>query len=177
MGGSARRERGPWNRRVLRGLEIVACLVLSTFIALGASASYGYWTSLPGGSGVAAASTGTMQPVLISALTGGDDPDVTLVPGATADVILRVTNPNPVAVRVWSVEANGSVFADSTFPACTTTGVTFTAPAVPLDPPVIVEAVSTLLVHLPGAAAMDNSSSSACQGALFHVPVTLTARQ
>jgi hypothetical protein len=36
---------------------------------------------------------------------------------------------------------------------------------------------STALVHLAGAATMDTSSSSGCQGATFHIPVTLAAQR
>lgn len=150
--------------------------LLVVVLALGAGgAAYASFTA--GGSGTGTAPTGTMQPVTISAFTGGDLPSSTLVPGGSADVIVRVTNPNPSSVQVFSLAANGAITADPAHAACSPTGVTFTAPSSPLSPTVNVPASSSLLFHLTGAAAMSLASQSACQGATFHVPVTLTARQ
>jgi hypothetical protein len=118
-----------------------------------------------------------MQTVTAAALVGGDDPASVLVPGGSAaEVILRVTNPNSNAVQVYGVAANGAITADASHAACTTTGVTFTAPTSPLSPTVTVPANSSAVVRLPGAAAMDTTSLSACQGATFRIPVTVTAR-
>jgi hypothetical protein len=118
-----------------------------------------------------------MQSVTVSAFAGGDLPSSTLIPGGTADVIVRVTNPNASAVQVYSVAANGAITADPAHAACTTTGVIFTAPSAPLTPTVSVPASSSLLFHLASAATMSLASQSACQGATFQIPVTLTARQ
>ena len=130
------------------------------------------------GSGTGSATTGTMQTVTVAALVGGDDPASALVPGGpAAEVILRVTNPNAASVQVYGVAGNGAITADAGHAACTTTGVTFTAPSSPITPTVTVPANSTVVVRLPGAASMSTASLSACQGATFHIPVTLTARQ
>lgn len=163
--------RGSRLRRALAGLLF---LVLSA-VVLNPKSAHAYWTAM--GFGSSTEVTGTMQPVVVSALTGGDDPASTLIPGGAADVVLRVTNPNPVAVQIFSVQSNGAPFAAAGFEDCTTTGVTFTPPSSPLAPTVVVDAGSSLLLTLNGAAGMDNTSSSECQGAQFHVPVTLTARQ
>jgi hypothetical protein len=163
-------------RRAGRWLQICLSLGLSSLLTLAATMAHAYWAA-GSGSGSATVGTATMQPVVISALTGGDVPSSTLVPGGSADVILRVTNPNPVAVQVFSVEPNGAIYADAAFPACTTTGVTFDPPSSPLSPTVTVGPISSLLIHLDDAASMDDTSSSGCQGAKFHIPVTLTARQ
>jgi len=149
-------------------------LMVAMFLIVGGAA---YASFSAGGTGSGSAPTGTMQAVTISAFTGGDQPTSTLIPGGTADVIVRVTNPNPAPVQVFSVTSNGSITADSGHSACTTTGVTFTAPSSPLSPAVQVSASSTSLFHLVGAASMDLTSVSACQGATFEIPVTLTARQ
>lgn len=164
--------RGP----LFRAFETMVALMVSAAFALGATSVYAYWSAAPG-YGSAVAATATMQPVVVSALTGGDAPTSTLIPGGSADVILRVTNPNPAPVQVYSVQPNGAIFADAAFPACSTTGVTFTPPSAPITPTITVDPNSSLLVHLEGAASMGGTSDSGCQGALFHVPVTLTARQ
>ncbi|MEW1819783.1 hypothetical protein AB0323_03180 [Arthrobacter sp. NPDC080031] len=144
-------------------------------LALGAGTAYAYWATNGSGSGSAAA--GDMQTVTVDALVPGDTPSSTLMPGGTADVVLRVTNPNPYPVQVYSVMGNGPVTADTAHPACTTTGVTFAGSPGPLSPTVSIAANSTALVTLPGAAGMDATSQSACQGSTFHLPVSLAVRK
>ena len=97
------------------------------------------------------------------------------MPGGTADVMLRVTNPNGAAVQIYSVTGNGPITADAGHSGCTTTGVSFTAPATPVG--ISLTANSTTLVHLPNAASMSTASLSACQGATFRIPVTVTVHQ
>jgi hypothetical protein len=149
-------------------------VALLTMVLAGAGA-YAYNTA--GGSGAGSAPTGTMLPVTITALTGGDVNSSSLVPGGSSDVIVRVDNPNTVPVQVLSIEPAGAIYADAAFPGCTTTGVSFNAPSSPVTPSVTVGAGTRVLVHLEGAASMDFTSSQGCQGATFHIPVTLTARQ
>lgn len=129
------------------------------------------------GSGSGSAAAGTMQAVAVDALVAGDGPRATLVPGGTADVVLRLTNPNPYAVQVYRVSPNGPATADSAHPGGTTTGVTFTETAAPLSPATFVAANSSTLLTLPGSAAMDTTSLAACQGATFHLPVTAEVRK
>lgn len=162
-------------RKTSRSVDVLTAGLVVVLAVLAGGAAYASFTA--GGSGSGTAPTGTMQPVTVSAFTGGDLPSSTLIPGGTADVIVRVTNPDASAVQVYSVAANGAITADPAHAACTTTGVTFTAPTSPLSPTVSVPANSSLLFHLAGAAAMSLASESACQGATFQIPVTLTTRQ
>jgi len=118
-----------------------------------------------------------MQTVTVDALVAGDTLQTSLVPGGTADVILRATNPNAHAVTVYGFAGNGAVTADAAHATCTTTGVTFTPPPAPLAQPVIVQANTSILLTLEGAASMSAASLSACQGAQFKVPVTLEVRK
>lgn len=141
----------------------------------GAGTAYAYWATTGVGSG--SATTGTMQTVTVDALVAGDTLQTSLVPGGTADVILRATNPNSHAVTVYGIAANGAVTADAAHPGCTTTGVTFTPPPSPLAQPVTIQANTSILLTLPGAASMSAASLSACQGAQFKVPVTLEVRK
>ncbi|MEX0790279.1 MAG: hypothetical protein WD178_05825, partial [Actinomycetota bacterium] len=161
--------------RAPRSVDALAVGLAVVLTLLAGGAAYASFTA--GGAGSGSAPTGTMQPVVISALVGGDDPSSTLVPGGTADVIVRVTNPNPAPVQVFGVAANGAVSADLAHAACTTTGVTFTPPDAPIVPTVTVLASSSLLIHLPGAVTMSLASLPECQGATFEIPVTVTARQ
>jgi hypothetical protein len=157
-----------------RGAKVAALTgVLS--LAIGAGTAYAYWAS--DGSGGGSAGAGDMETVTVEALVQGDTPASTLIPGGTADVVLRVKNPNPYSVQVYSVTNNGAASADNAHPSCTTTGVTFAGAPGPLTPAVSIAANSSTLVTLPGAASMDATSQSACQGATFHLPVTLAVRK
>ncbi|WP_284763950.1 hypothetical protein [Arthrobacter sp. efr-133-R2A-63] len=144
-------------------------------LVLGVGSAYAYWSTIGIGSGSAA--NGTMQTVTVDALVAGDSPATTLVPGSTADVIVRASNPNAFAVQVYSFTANGTATADASHPLCTTTGVTFNAPAAPLTPMVSIPASSSILITLPAAASMSTASQSSCQGAVFQIPVTMAVRK
>lgn len=154
----------------------VFVLLLGLGALLPEGAAVARWAGSGAGTGVA--TTGTLQTVTVAAFVGGDSPASALLPGGpAAEVILRVTNPNATSVQVYGVAGAGAITADAGHAACTTTGVTFTAPSSPITPTVTVGANSTILVRLPGAATMSTASLSACQGATFHIPVALTARQ
>ncbi|MGO4471941.1 hypothetical protein AB4Y95_08440 [Arthrobacter sp. M-10] len=144
-------------------------------LVLGVGTAYAYWNTIGIGSGSAA--NGTMQTVTVDALVAGDSPSTTLVPGGSADVIVRASNPNGFAVQVYSFTSNGTATADSSHPLCSTTGVTFNAPAAPLTPSVSIPANSSILITLPAAASMSTASQSSCQGAVFHLPVTMAVRK
>ncbi len=150
--------------------------ILVLVVMLSGSAVSAHWLTI--GSGTGSASTATLQAVTVAALVGGDDPASALLPGGPpAEVILRVTNPNTTSVQIYGVAGSGAIAADAGHVGCTTTGVTFIAPSSPITPTVTVPANSTVVVRLPGAASMSAASLSACQGATFHIPVTVTARQ
>jgi hypothetical protein len=158
---------------LLAAKAAVAAALLS--LVLGVGTAYAYWSTIGIGSGSAA--NGTMQAATVDAFVAGDAPATTLVPGGTAEVIVRASNPNSFAVQVYSFTANGAATADSSHPLCTTTGVTFNTPAAPLAPTVSIPANSTVLITLPGAASMSAASQSSCQGAVFHLPVTMAVRK
>lgn len=165
-------------RSRLRGTRVAGTASAATAalcLLAGGGTAYAYWATTGAGSGAAAAAT--MHAVTVDAFVAGDSNRTSLVPGGTADVILRTSNPNAFAVRLYSVASNGAVTADAGHAGCTTTGVSFTAPTAPLAPAVTIPANSSLLVTLPGAASMSAQSQSACQGATFKIPVTVEARR
>lgn len=155
--------------------RIKAAALAGLLVTAGAGTAYAFWSG--SGTGTGSAAAGTMQPVSVDALVAGDNPQTALIPGGSADVVLRLTNPNPYAVQVYSVTANGTAAADAQHPGCTTTGVSFTGTAAPLSPATYVAANSSALITLPGAAAMDTTSLAACQGATFSLPVTAEVRK
>ena len=147
-----------------------------TLVALSAvGLVYAAWTT--SGSGSVYAKAGTSQS--LSTVDASASTSATLYPGATGDVVLKVSNPNPYPVRVTGVSLNGTnadIAADSGHSSCTTTGVSF---ANQTGLTVNVPAKSggtngTAEATLAGAASMSNASVDGCQGATFTIPVTVT---
>lgn len=168
---TARTPRTPSSGRLAR----TAAATVALCILGGAGSAYAYWTST--GLGAGSATNGTMQTVMVDAFIAGDTPQNSLVPGGTADVIVRATNPNAHAVTIYGLAANGAVTPDAAHAGCTTTGVTFTPPPVPIAPPVTIQPNTSILLTLPNAASMSAASLSACQGAQFRIPVALEVRK
>lgn len=150
----------------------ILTVALAALLTAGGGAAWAHWSTA--GAGSASATTRTFETVAVVAMGAGDAPDSTLVPGGTADVILRADNPNDFAATVFSVAPSGPVTADPGHAGCTVTGVSFTAPSAPITPAIELPPGETL-IHLQDAASMDATSQSACQGATFSIPVTLTA--
>src|SRR5207249_7024520 len=137
------------SRRARSGRRILVLPAVLVVLAAAATATHAYFNTT--GSGAGNGATGTLQPVTVAAFSGGDAPSTALLPGASADVILRVNNPNAYAVRLVGISGNGAITAASGTGACATTGVTFTAPS---SPNFAINASATTLIHLAGAAAM-----------------------
>ena len=127
---------------------------------------YAAWTTSGSGSGYAKAqSAQSLSTVDVSATT-----TASLYPGASGNVQMRLSNPNPYPVRVTGVTGNGPITADSGHATCVTTGVTFTnQTGLTLD----IAANGTLDRTFNGAASMSNASDNGCQGATFTIPVSL----
>jgi hypothetical protein len=128
------------------------------------SVVFAAWLVTGNGNGAAQATTAASL-VVTPGTTTGD-----LYPGSTGAVKVNVNNPNPFDVTITSIAGNGAVTTGAA--GCTTTGVTFTAPATTGQ---VIAAGATLNLTLPNAAAMSNASDNACQGATFNVPVTVSA--
>ena len=128
---------------------------------------YAAWTASGTGNGYAKAqSAQALTTVDVSATT-----PATLYPGATGNVLIRITNPNPYPVEVTDITGNGAITPDAGHAACTTTGVTYTdQTGLTIDVPASGQTETTL----NNAAQMSNASSNGCQGATFTIPVSLT---
>jgi len=163
------KHRSGGHRRARARRSAVIAAVPALAIGGLATGAYAYWSA--GGAGAATASTRTMLPVTVSAFVAGDSPTSKLRPnGPAADVILRVTNPNPFPVTLVSVQPNGTITGSGGSGTCATTGVTFIPP---VSPSVAIGAATSLLVGLPAAATMSASSDAGCAGALFRIPVSV----
>jgi hypothetical protein len=125
------------------------------------------------GSGAGSATTGTLQPVVLVALVTSDTPASTLVPGGSADLLLKVNNPNSSSVTLVGVapKAGGSV--TPSLPGCTISGValaTLGTLSITLTP-------GTSTVHISNGATMSTASVSGCQGSTFAIDVTITVHK
>lgn len=153
---------------------VVGALALAVGITAGGA--YSYWTASGAGSG--SGDVDVAQAVTVVAAAQG--PSVALVPGGTADLVLRLENPNGYPVRITGISQRGTTVTPvgATGPGTACTGVN-TGVSVPtqthLDVPVASGADVT--VHIEGAVAMSTSSASGCQGATFQVPVDVVVER
>jgi hypothetical protein len=151
-------------------MKMTRKLTIGTLFAgamLAGSIAFAAWTATGSGSGYAEAGVAqALTTVDVSASTAA-----TLYPGATGDVLVSISNPNPYPVTVTDVAGSGVIDSDTT-PACdASTGVTYTDQT---GLSISVPAGGATTVTLSGSAQMDNSSHTTCQGAVFTIPVTLS---
>jgi hypothetical protein len=150
--------KNPTLRRVL----VVTTVVGAT---LGGGIAVAAWTS--SGAGTAGAKAGTAAApatgtVDASALTTG-----LLYPGVKGTALIKITNPNPYAVTVTDISANGTATATGTCPG---TSVSWLAQ----QPGTSIAAGATAQLTLANAVQMLSTAADACQGAVFTIPVTVT---
>jgi hypothetical protein len=146
----------------------VLCAISMLVLSSGAHA---YFRS--SGSGSGAAATGTLQPATLVALVTSDTPTSTLVPGGSADLILKVNNPNSFNVTLEGIAPKTGGTVTPSLPGCTTSGVslaTIGTLAITLTP-------GSNTVHISNGATMSSASVSGCQGSTFAIDVTITVQK
>ena len=146
----------------------VAATMLAAFVAVGVGIAA--WSVSGSGTGYAKASTA-------SALTLSDASASTtadLYPGASGTVKLKVSNPNPFPVRITAVSGNGTITSDKGAACDAATGVAFVnQTGLTLD--LAASASNQVLTLAAGSVTMSNASDNSCQGAIFSIPVSVTA--
>jgi hypothetical protein len=148
-----------------RKLIVIAGVLVLAIVAVGVG--LGAWSL--GGSGNGAAKATTASNVTLADATAFTSAD--LYPGATGNLKLRVTNPNPFPVRITTVSGNGTITSDKGAACDASTGVTFTnQTGLTLD----LAAGATGTLTVPSSVSMSNASDNSCQGAVFTVPVSIT---
>jgi len=150
-------------RALLIVLALVAVVVAGVAIAA--------WSTSTSGNAYSKASTATALTLSdASASTSGD-----LYPGGTGDLKLKVANPNPFPVRITAVSLTSGGTITSNVGACNTAGhgVTFTNQS-GLTIDLAANAAATV-VTVAGSVHMASSSDNSCQGAIFTIPVDVTA--
>lgn len=160
----------PSGSRFRRVRLTVAATVAAVALGGFAGSAYAYFTSTGSGSGHA--SVGTLKAVVVEAATG--TPTSKLVPGGTADLTLTLTNPNPFTVTITGIAEFGTSVSVVGTSSCTSTNAGVSVPTE--------TGLTTTLAHgshvvtIATGASMSATSSSACQNASFHVPVTVTVK-
>lgn len=146
---------------VAGGAVVIAAAVAG--IAIGA------WSVSGSGTGFAKASNASAITIAdASASTSAD-----LYPGVTGAAKLKVSNPNPFPVRITAVSENGAITSDKGATCDASTGVTFVnQSSLTLD---LLANETNKVFTLAGAVSMSNASDNACQGAVFSIPVSVTA--
>jgi hypothetical protein len=147
---------------------VVAAAVVAAFVAVGVGIAA--WSVTGSGTGYAKASTSSALTLSdASASTSAD-----LYPGASGTVKLRVSNPNPFPVRITAVSGNGTITSDKGAACDASTGVTFVNQSgLTLD--LAANATNQVLTLPSGSVTMSNASDNSCQGAVFSIPVSVTA--
>ena len=146
-----------WTRRLVSAGIGAAALVMAAGVA------YAAWSVLGAGTGTAA--SGAPKALGVSATVGG-----TLYPGASADVLVTVSNPNSAPVTVQSLALAGAVTASA---GCSTPGVTVSMPS---STSLVVPAGGNASLNVTNGVSMTTASSSNCQGATFTIPLQANGR-
>ena len=146
-------------RKAVRRRAVALVGSVAILMGVAAGSAWAYWSTSGSGSGSAKAGS----------------PSTGLVPGGSADLVLTLDNPNGSAVTIVGVAQKGTanVVGGS---GCTAAnaGVSVrsqTRLSVPVAPG------TGVTVHVPNGVSMSGSSDGGCQGASFHVPVTVTVQR
>lgn len=123
------------------------------------------------GSGTGYAKAGTSSALTLSDATASTSAD--LYPGSSGAVKLKVSNPNPFPVRITAVAGNGAITSDKGAACDASTGVSFANQSgLTLD---LAANETNHVFTLATSVSMTNASDNSCQGAVFSVPVSVTA--
>jgi hypothetical protein len=150
------------------GKKTLLTLVAAAAIAA-AGGAYATWSTSGSGDGYAKATTASAITLAdASSSTSGD-----LYPGGSGNLKLKVSNPNSFPVRITAVAGSGTIGSDTVGCTSANHAVTFTdQTSQTLD---LTANASNTVFTLTGVVHMGSSAANACQGAVFTVPVTLTA--
>lgn len=138
--------------RLKRTSRRIGGIAVGVSVLLAGTVAFAAWTSNGFGSGTATARSAQSLTVTVSAVSG-------LFPTGTTNVPFTVTNPNPYAVKLSTIQLT-SVTVDK--PGCTATVV---SGADLVDTDLIAAGATTVSRNFP--VTMSNSAEDACQGAVF----------
>jgi hypothetical protein len=151
--------------------KVVAFLTVAIVSVIGVGIAYSAWTTTASGTGKAKAQTMTFDVPAVADPTA----TVNLYPGGTGgNVVASVHNSNPYSITVTASATNGAVTATGGKGTCATTGgstVTYAPNGTLTVGPGLTETLNVATIVLAA------DTADGCQGAVYAVPVTLTAVQ
>lgn len=155
------------SRRFWGHAALVTGAVTALTIGLGSGAAWAYFTAT--GTGAGAGTVGHLDPLI---LVGTGTTSGPLFPGKAADLHLEVTNPNNHPVTITSLAQSGTVVVTGAI-GCTAGTATLTVTSAAPD---ITVSSGRSPVTIPAGVSMGTSSTTACQTAIFRIPLTVTVR-
>ena len=146
----------------------ILLLALSAVVAA-CGAAIAAWSTSGSGNGYAKASTASAITLAdASASTSGD-----LYPGGAGDLKIKASNPNSFPVRITAVAGNGTITSDTVGCTSANHAVTLTdQTGLSID---LTANASNTVSTLDDVVHMGSSAANACQGAVFTIPITVTA--
>lgn len=156
--------------RAAAGATGLVALVVALVLGAGAGTAFAFFVD--GGTGTGTITAGTVKSVTLIGASGTVVSK--LVPGGTADLIIDLDNPNATHVIITSISQSGrvAVFGGQ---GCTSHNSEVFAPT-ERDLHLRVATGTHIIVHVSHGAAMGTASASGCQGASFHIPVSVTVQ-
>jgi hypothetical protein len=155
-------------RHISHKKVVVAAMAVIAFTVVGIAIAA--WTV--GGSGTGYAKASTASAITLSVASASTTAD--LYPGANGTVKLSASNPNPFPVRISAVSGNGAITSDKGAACNAATGVTFVnQTGLTLD--LLANETDHVFTLAAGSVTMSNASDNSCQGAIFSIPVSVTA--
>lgn len=157
-------------RKVNRRTKVILTVAAVAAVAVNAGVAWAYWSIT--GSGTAAVAAGS---VIELSLKGKSDLDKPLFPGSASDLIVTVTNENNFPIQITTVApGKGVTAADDAHRAagCRNTGVVVAKDVQRVSWDVPKNSIGVFTV--PDGIKMTNQSDTACQGAVFTIPVQAT---
>jgi hypothetical protein len=154
-------------RRIDRRTRSILTVAAVTAIVVNAGAAWAYWKVTASETGSARAGT-----VVQLNLRGRSDLNKPLTRGSTGSLTVTLTNDNDFPIRITSVTPGpGNIVADNEHrdAGCLDTGVTVTKESFTVDWAVAHNTIGAFT--LPDGLKMAASTSKACEGATFTVPV------
>lgn len=157
-------------RKVDRRTKVILSVAAAAAVIANAGVAWAYWRVTGSGTGAAVAGS-----AIELRLTGRSDADKPLYPGGTSDLTVTVTNDNNFPIKILKVSAGtGRTTADDAHAqgGCRNTGVVVASDVQEVSWDVPKNSIGVFSV--PNGIRMTNQSDTACQGAVFTIPVQAT---
>lgn len=154
-------------RKVNRRTKVILTVAAVVAVAVNAGVAWAYWSITGSGTGAAVAGSS-----IELTLKGQSDEAEPLFPGSTSDLTVTVTNDNNFPIQITTLmPGKGATTADDEHrtAGCRSTGVVVAKNLNTVSWDVPKNSIGVFTV--PDGIKMTNQSDTACQGAVFTIPV------